>query len=110
MAEIGLYALRIAFFAALAGVIAGAIGGAKARADWALVARRAVWITLAFTSLATLALLWCLVTGDYSLSYVARHSARSMSLPYRVAALWGGQGGSLLLWVLISLVYAGAAV
>ncbi len=110
MAEIGLYALRIAFFAALSGVIAGAIGGAKARADWALVARRAVWITLAFTSLATLALLWCLVAGDYSLSYVARHSARSMTLPYRIAALWGGQGGSLLLWVLISLVYAGAAV
>jgi cytochrome c-type biogenesis protein CcmF len=110
VAEIGLYALRLAFFAALVGVIAGAIGGARARADWADVARRAVWVTLAFTVVATGALLWCLTTGDYSLSYVARHSARSMTLPYRIAALWGGQGGSLLLWVLISLVYAGAAV
>jgi len=109
VAEIGLYALRLAFFAALVGVIAGAIGGAQARADWARVARRAVWVTLLFTALAAGALLWCLATGDYSLSYVARHSARSMTLPYRLSALWGGQGGSLLLWVLISLLYAGAA-
>lgn len=109
MAEIGLYALRLAFFAALVGVVSGVVGGSKRRADWARVARRAVWVTLLFTGLAAGALLWCLATGDYSLAYVARHSARSMTLPYRLSALWGGQGGSLLLWVLISLIYASAA-
>jgi cytochrome c-type biogenesis protein CcmF len=109
VAELGLYALRLAFFTALAGAVAGAIGGARARADLALVARRAVFLTLGFTAAASFALTWCLVTGDYSLAYVARHSASSMTLPYRIAALWGGQGGSLLLWVLISLLYAGAA-
>mgnify|MGYP005852829633 CR=1 FL=1 len=105
MAEIGLYALRLAFFAALAGLVAGA----KARADLAVVARRAVLLTLVSTTVSAGALLWCLVTGDYSLAYVARHSASTMTLPYRIAALWGGQGGSLLLWVWISLLYASAA-
>jgi len=109
VAEIGLYALRLAFFTALAGVVAGALGGARSRADLALVARRAVFLTALFTATAALALVWCLVTGDYTLAYVAQHSARSMTLPYRIASLWGGQGGSLLLWVLLSLVYACAA-
>ena len=109
MAEIGLYALRLAFCTALAGTVAGAIAGAKASADLARVARRAVFLTLAFTTVAAGALTWCLVTGDYALAYVSRHSASSMTLPYRIAALWGGQGGSLLLWVWISLLYAAAA-
>ncbi|MEB2344807.1 MAG: heme lyase CcmF/NrfE family subunit [Deltaproteobacteria bacterium] len=109
MAELGLYALRLAFFSALAGVLAGVLAGSRARADLARVAQRAVLLTFFFTAAAAFGLVWCLVTGDYTLAYVARHSAQSMALPYRIAALWGGQGGSLLLWVLISLVYASAA-
>ena len=44
------------------------------------------------------ALFYALAVNDFSLAYVAQHSARSMSLLYRLAALWGGQAGSLLLW------------
>jgi len=110
VAEIGLYAQRLAFFIALAGVVAGFLAGKRGRSDLARVAERAVFLTAGFTATAALALIFCLVTGDYSLAYVARHSASSMTLPYRIAALWGGQGGSLLLWVLISLIYASAAV
>jgi cytochrome c-type biogenesis protein CcmF len=109
MAELGLYALRLALLAALAGVVAGVVGGTRGRPDLTHVARRAVYTTLVFTVLAVGALLFCLASGDYSLRYVAQHSARSMTLPYRLAALWGGQGGSLLLWVFISLLYATAA-
>ena len=29
-----------------------------------------------------------------------------MALPYRLAALWGGQAGSLLLWLWMLLAYA----
>jgi cytochrome c-type biogenesis protein CcmF len=110
VAEIGLYAQRLAFFIAFAGVVAGVLAARSGRSDLARVAQRAVFLTAGFTATAALALIFCLVTGDYSLAYVARHSASSMTLPYRIAALWGGQGGSLLLWVLISLIYASAAV
>ena len=38
---------------------------------------------------------------DFSLEYVASYSSSTLSLPYTIAALWGGQAGSLLFWVLI---------
>jgi len=108
--EIGLYALRLAFVVALAGAAAGILGGRTGRSDLANVARRAVLAVLALTTIGAAALLYALVTFDFRLAYVAQHSARSMTLPYRIAALWGGQGGSLLLWVWISLLYAAAAM
>jgi cytochrome c-type biogenesis protein CcmF len=48
------------------------------------------------------------VSNDFQLAYVAQHSARSMELQYRVAALWGGQAGSLLLWLWMLTAYAAA--
>lgn len=110
MPEIGLYALRLAFFVALAGAFAGAMGGARERTDWGEVARRAVGVTFVLTLIGMGALLYALITFDFRLGYVAQHSARGMALPYRLAALWGGQGGSLLLWVAISLLYSTIAM
>jgi cytochrome c-type biogenesis protein CcmF len=57
-----------------------------------------------------LVLFHALATGDFTLAYVAAHSASTMSLPFRLAALWGGQSGSLLLWLWMLLLYASAAV
>jgi cytochrome c-type biogenesis protein CcmF len=108
--ELGLYALRLAFAVAIGGAAAGIFAGIRERSDWATVARRAVYATLALTLVGAGALVYALVTFDFRLGYVAQHSARGMTLPYRVAALWGGQGGSLLLWVSISLVFASAAM
>ena len=39
--------------------------------------------------------------NDFSLTYVAEHSNRSLSGLYKLSAFWGGQEGSLLLWLLI---------
>ena len=43
-------------------------------------------------------LAWALVGQDYSLVYVADHASRDTTWPYRLAGLWGGMAGSLLLW------------
>ncbi len=37
---------------------------------------------------------------DFSLVYVAEHSNLALPLPYRLAAFWAGQEGSLLFWTL----------
>ncbi len=108
--ELGLYALRTALVVAVVGIAAGFAGGIRRRADYAAVARRAVWLCAALTTFASGALVYALVVGDFSLVYVSQHSARSMSLPFRVSAFWGGQAGSLLLWLLVSILYAAAAV
>jgi cytochrome c biogenesis factor len=47
---------------------------------------------------AVVALGWALATGDFTMAYVAAVTDRATSWPYRLAGLWGGMGGSLLLW------------
>jgi len=110
LSDLGTYALRLALLAALFGIGAGLAGGIGNRAGWAQVARRCVGLVFAFSSVAMGVLFVAFATGDYQISYVAQHSARTMSLPYRLAALWGGQAGSLLLWGWMLAAYAAAAV
>jgi cytochrome c-type biogenesis protein CcmF len=50
------------------------------------------------------------VRNDFSLSYVAGHSSRELPLGYTLAALWSGQEGSLLLWLLVLTGVSAAAV
>ncbi len=110
MADLGFYALRLALVVAAAGVAAGVLGGLWRRPEWGEVARRAVLLHFALVSLAIGALLYCFATLDFTLEYVASHAARSMAVHYRMAALWGGQAGSLLLWAWMLAAYSAAAV
>lgn len=60
-----------------------------------------------FLVVATGAIGWALVRVDGSLVYVADHTQRGTAAPYRLAGLWGGLEGSLLLHTtLIALVFA----
>jgi cytochrome c-type biogenesis protein CcmF len=108
--EVGLYSLRLGLFFALLGIGAGVFAGTQGRAEWTRIAERSVLLVFAATSVAMLALFWALATNDFSLSYVAAHSARTMPLHYRLGALWGGQAGSLLLWGWMLTAYGAVAV
>ncbi len=110
MGQIGLYSLQLGLLLALVGIGAGAYAGITRRAEWTRVAERSVLLVFAATSVAMLALFWALATNDFSLSYVAAHSARTMPLHYRLGALWGGQAGSLLLWGWMLTAYGAVAV
>lgn len=50
--------------------------------------------------LAFLILVFCFLTSDFSVIYVAQHSHSLLSWGLKLAAVWGGHEGSLLLWVL----------
>ncbi|MGA7343318.1 MAG: cytochrome c-type biogenesis CcmF C-terminal domain-containing protein, partial [Terracidiphilus sp.] len=52
---------------------------------------------LAITA-AAFALVWSVFTNDFSITYILEHSNRALPAPYKFAALWSGQEGSLLLW------------
>jgi cytochrome c-type biogenesis protein CcmF len=47
---------------------------------------------------AAFALVWSVFTNDFSITYIVEHSNRALPIPYKFAALWSGQEGSLLLW------------
>jgi len=47
---------------------------------------------------AAVALVWSVFANDFSITYIVEHSNRALPIPYKFAALWSGQEGSLLLW------------
>ena len=101
MVEIGVLALRLALIVGLYAILT-AIWGAQGRRP-ALVrsSRQAAYAVHALVAIAVLVLWRALIIRDFSLEYVASYSSSTLSLPYTMAALWGGQAGSLLFWVLI---------
>ncbi|MDR0453570.1 MAG: cytochrome c biogenesis protein CcsA [Deferribacteraceae bacterium] len=50
-------------------------------------------------------LLNALVTSDFAYVYVFSYTERSLSLPYKVSALWAGQAGSLLFWSWLASIF-----
>jgi cytochrome c-type biogenesis protein CcmF len=68
-------------------------------------ARRAGVASFFATSAAAFALVWAAFTNDFSVSYILHHSNRALPGPYKFAALWSGQEGSLLLWAWLLATY-----
>ena len=110
MADLGLYSLRLGLFLCALGIGAGIYAGVAKKEEWTRVSERVVLLVFGAASFAMLALFWALANNDFSLAYVAQHSARTMPLHYRLGALWGGQAGSLLLWGWMLTAYASVAV
>ena len=64
-------------------------------------ARRAAILSVIAVTSVTAVLVRAFLSNDFSLAYVANHSDRQLPLIYKISALWAGQEGSLLLWLLI---------
>ena len=62
------------------------------------IARRAGMASFIAVSGAALALTWAALTNDFSVAYIFHHTNRVLPIPYKIAALWSGQEGSLLFW------------
>src|SRR3954469_7740246 len=89
--------------------------GARAYAAWrgrrrlALSAQNALLGAFGAAVVASVVLLAALAPHDFSFQYVADHTSRELPLGYTLTAFWGGQEGSLLLWLLVLTGYAAAA-
>ena len=73
-------------------------------------AQNALLAAFGTTLVAALVLWSALARRDLSFVYVAQHISRSLPIGYALSAFWGGQEGSLLLWLLILTAYAALAV
>jgi cytochrome c-type biogenesis protein CcmF len=114
MAAFGSFALLIALALAGYNLFAGAIalrlvavGGASRVAPEKLAetARRAGIGVFVAVIAAAFAMVWSVFHNDFSIEYIVEHSNRALPTPYKFAALWSGQEGSLLLWTLLLAVY-----
>src|SRR5581483_4727123 len=61
-------------------------------------ARRAGISSFFAVTCAAFALVWAAFGNDFSVAYIYHHSNRALPGPYKFAALWSGQEGSLLFW------------
>jgi cytochrome c-type biogenesis protein CcmF len=110
MSELGRAALLVTLGLTVYATVAGAYAAARRRRRLAHSARNALIASFGTTLVAAAVLAAGFVRDDFSLTYVADHSSRSLSGMYKLSALWGGQEGSLLLWLLILTGYAALAV
>ncbi len=73
-------------------------------------ARQGAYGTVALVGVSVLTLAYAFVSHDFRIAYVAHYSDRTMSVPYLIAALWGGQDGSLLWWLFLTSLFSGGCV
>jgi cytochrome c-type biogenesis protein CcmF len=110
MSDIGGVALRFALLTAVYAVVLGLLGGRLGRSSFIQSAERAVYGVFGLVSIAMVAMLYALLTHDFQVQYVASVSNRAMPTFYVIAALWGGQDGSMLLWLWILVTYSALVV
>ena len=101
MADVGQLAINVAFVLCAYAVGMSLIGAQWRKRDFVASAEHAALATWGSVLVASAALLFALVSRDFHIEYVAAYSSSTLPLSYTVAALWGGQKGSLLFWLLI---------
>ncbi|QEY25762.1 heme lyase CcmF/NrfE family subunit [Neisseria zalophi] len=106
--EIGHFCLILAALTALFGCAGGFYGGNKNHTAILSLVKTLSWLTAILVLAAFATLIYAFITSDFSVQYVAAHSNRQLPMFYKVAAVWGGHEGSLLLWLLLSYFWLSA--
>ena len=101
MPEIGRLAVCLALLFAAYSVVTSLLGGVRRRPDLVRSGEHAAFAVGALVVVAAAILLRALLQHDFTLEYVAAYSSSTLPTQYTVAALWGGQKGSLLFWALM---------
>ena len=100
MAELGRAALIVTLGLSVYALVAGAAAAHLGRRRLAHSAQNALVAAFFSTLVASGVLLAALLRNDFSFDYVARTTSEALPTAYTISAFWGGQEGSLLLWLL----------
>ncbi|RJP58853.1 MAG: heme lyase CcmF/NrfE family subunit [Deltaproteobacteria bacterium] len=110
MTEIGFYSLVIAFL--LAGYSAlTSIWGVRCLKEKTFAgSKNAAAAVFGFLTLASMSMIYALVTRDFQVEYVARYTNRSLPMIYTLTAFYAGQEGSLLFWAWLLSIFAAIVI
>lgn len=108
--ELAHFALILALVLSFFGGILPLWGSFKAQTAWLNLSFSATLSVAALVSLSFLILGYAFASNDFSVLYVANNSGRDLPLFYKLAAIWGGHEGSLLLWILLLTLWSTAFV
>ena len=110
MPELGRAALVVTLGLSVYALVAGAAAARLGRRRLALSAENALVAAFVSTLVAAGVLLAALLRNDFSFTYVARTTSEALPTAYTISAFWGGQEGSLLLWLLMLTGFGAVAV
>ena len=102
MAELGRAALIVCLGLSVYALLAGSLAAWEGRRRLAASAQNALdrGVRRRCRRVAAV-LVSALVRHDFSFVYVADFTSERLPLGYTLSAFWGGQAGSLLLWLLV---------
>jgi cytochrome c-type biogenesis protein CcmF len=107
---VGLVSIWVALGIAAYGLIALVVGLLKQRSTWIASGLQAVYVNFALLTLSTAAMVYALVTHDFSVGYVAQVGSRSTPVLFTVISLWGALEGSILFWGWVLAMYSAIVV
>jgi cytochrome c-type biogenesis protein CcmF len=99
MADIGYWALFLSLIVSLYGAIASFVGARQTSRRLVESAKNAILVIAVLVTLASVILLYLLVTHEFQVKYVYQYTSTHLPLVYTISAFWAGQEGSLLLWL-----------
>src|SRR5689334_22956826 len=92
-----LFALALSAYSFVVGIL-GIVRKDAVGFRLAETARRAGMVIFIALTGAAFALVYAALTNDFSVAYILEHTNKALPTPYKLAALWSGQEGSLLFW------------
>jgi cytochrome c-type biogenesis protein CcmF len=108
--DLGAIAQMLALVFALYALAASVLGALRREPALIASGRRAVVVVAALLLTAVVSLIISFLAHDFGATYVAQHSSRAMPWVYTLAALYGGQEGSLLYWATMLATFSSIAV
>ncbi len=106
MNEIGYYSIFIALLLAGYSSLTAIVGIKGRRGELIASSENAAMAVFAFMTLASVSLIYALLTRDFQVEYVWDYSNRSLSWFYTLTAFYAGQKGSLLLWAWLLSIFS----
>lgn len=107
---IGYTATAVALALAVYGAAAAVVAVRGRRSDLLRSAEFAAYTIFGLLTVANLAMVYALVTRDFSISYVAQVGSRATPLFFTVISLWSALEGSILFWGWVLSAYTAAVV
>ncbi len=99
MADLGFWAMALTGIVSVYTVVALMLSVRRGNPAWQESGRNGVLLAAVAGTTSVLALIYLLLSRDFSIRYVAGHVDTHLPLGYTISALWAGQEGSLLLWL-----------
>ena len=94
---------------AIYGMLAALIGTRRLKPELVRSARAAAYACFALLAISNTAMVYALVTHDFSVSYVTQVGSRATPVFFTVISLWSSLEGSILFWGLVLAGFTAAA-